>query len=56
MFEVSIAVFFKTNSENDTTNLPLYEKIKIINTLDKDEKSALLKRIDMAVSKKKIKR
>ena len=28
VFEVSIAVFFKTNSENDTTNLPLYEKNK----------------------------
>jgi hypothetical protein len=35
--------------------LPLFEKIKIIDTLDDDEKNALLKLIDMAVSKKKLK-
>jgi hypothetical protein len=35
--------------------LPLLEKIKIIDTLDIDEKDALLKLIDMAVSKKKLK-
>jgi hypothetical protein len=47
--------FFKTNKEEDTVNLPLLEKIKIIDTLDIDEKDALLKLIDMAVSKKKLK-
>jgi transcriptional regulator with XRE-family HTH domain len=55
VFEVSIAEFFKTNTEADAVNLPLYEKIKIISSLDKDEKNALLKLIDMAVSKKKLK-
>ena len=55
VFEVSIAEFFNTNSEEDTVNLPLLEKIKIIDTLEADEKQALLKLIDMAVSKKKLK-
>lgn len=55
VFEVSIVEFFKTNSEEDTVNLPLLEKIKIIDTLEADEKEALLKLIDMAVSKKKLK-
>lgn len=53
--EVSIVEFFKTNNEEDAVNLPLLEKIKIIDTLDIDEKDALLKLIDMAVSKKKLK-
>ena len=49
------AEFFKTNNEAEAVNLPLYEKIKIISSLDNDEKNALLKLIDMAVSKKKLK-
>ena len=55
VFEVSIAEFFKTDSEENTVNLPLLEKIKIIDTLDNDEKQALLKLIDIAISKKKLK-
>jgi len=35
--------------------MPLLEKIKIIDTLEADEREALLKLIDMAVSKKKLK-
>ena len=55
VFEVSIAEFFTSNSEEDAVNLPLLDKIKVIDTLDTDEKEALLKLIDMAVSKKKLK-
>jgi len=55
LFEVSISEFFKTDSEEEIVNMPLLEKIKIIDTLDDDEKEALLKLIDMAVSKKKLK-
>ena len=55
VFEVSITEFFTSNSEEDAVNLPLLDKIKIIDTLDADEKEALLKLIDMAVSKKKLK-
>ncbi len=55
VFEVSIVEFFTSNNEEDAVNLPLLEKIKIIDTLQADEKEALLKLIDMAVSKKKLK-
>ncbi|GGX35750.1 helix-turn-helix domain-containing protein [Aquimarina muelleri] len=55
VFEVSLVEFFKTNSEEENVNLPLLEKIKIIDSLDEDEKQALLKLIDMAISKKKLK-
>ena len=55
VFEVSTIEFFKTNNEEDTVNMPLLEKIKIIDTLEADEREALLKLIDMAVSKKKLK-
>ena len=55
VFEVSIVEFFKSNSEEEALNLPLIEKIKIIDTLEADEKEALLKLIDMAISKKKLK-
>ena len=44
-----------SNNEEDVVNLPLLEKIKIIDTLEADEKKVLLKLIDMAVSKKKLK-
>ncbi|GGX36906.1 helix-turn-helix domain-containing protein [Aquimarina muelleri] len=55
VFEVSLVEFFKTNNEEEAVNLPLLEKIKIIDSLDEDEKQALLKLIDMAISKKKLK-
>ena len=55
VFEVSIAEFFKTDSHDDGLNLPLLEKIKLIDQLEGDEKEALLKMIDIAISKKKIK-
>lgn len=55
VFEVSIVEFFKVNSGEEAVNLPLLEKIKIIDTLEAGEKEALLKLIDMAVSKKKLK-
>ena len=55
VFEVSLSEFFKTNTEDEDINLPLLEKIKIIDTLDNDEKNALLKLIDMAISKKRLK-
>jgi len=55
VFEISIAEFFTNKGEEDAMNLPLLDKIKIIDTLDLDGKEALLKLIDMAVSKKKLK-
>jgi len=55
VFEVSIAEFFKTDDINEELNLPLLQKIKLIDTLAKDEQQALLKMIDMALSNKRMK-
>lgn len=55
VFEVSIAEFFKSNDLSDDVNLPLMEKIKMIDTLGKDEQQALFKMIDLAIANKKMK-
>lgn len=55
LFEVSLVEFFRTDDTEEVVNLPLLEKIKLIDTLEEDERNALLKMIDMAVSKKKLK-
>jgi len=55
VFEVSIAEFFKTNDINEEVNLPLLEKIKLIDTLGNEEKQALFKMIDLAISNKRLK-
>jgi transcriptional regulator with XRE-family HTH domain len=55
VFEVSITEFFKSNDMDEDINLPLLEKIKLIDTLDEDEKNALFKMIDLAISNKKMK-
>ena len=55
VFEVSIAEFFKVNGVNEDVNLPLLEKIKLIDTLDKEEQQALLKMIDLAIANKRMK-
>lgn len=55
VFEVSISEFFKTDDINEELNLPLLQKIKLIDTLAKDEQQALLKMIDMALSNKRMK-
>ena len=47
--------FFKSDSEEEQMNLPLIEKIKLIDQLEEDEKNALLKMVDIAISKKRIK-
>jgi transcriptional regulator with XRE-family HTH domain len=55
VFEVSIAEFFKTNDVEEELNLPLLEKIKLIDTLGEDEKKALFKMIDLAIANKRMK-
>ncbi len=55
VFEVSIAEFFKSNQPDEEVNLPLFEKIKMIDTLEDDEKEALLKMIDLAIANKLLK-
>jgi hypothetical protein len=40
---------------DEDINLPLLEKIKLIDTLGEDEKNALFKMIDLAISNKRMK-
>jgi transcriptional regulator with XRE-family HTH domain len=55
MFQVSISELFKSNQLEEQLNLPLMEKIKMMDKLDTDEKEALLKIIDAMISKKILK-
>ena len=54
VFGVSISEFFNSTDIDVTLNLPLLEKIKLIDTLEAEEQQALLKMIDLAISNKRI--
>jgi transcriptional regulator with XRE-family HTH domain len=55
VFGVSISDFFISTNMDATLNLPLLEKIKLIDTLEAEEQQALLKMIDLALSNKRMK-
>ena len=55
VFNVSVSEFFRSNNLEDELNLPILEKIKMIDTLAKDEQQAIFKMIDLAISNKKLK-
>lgn len=55
VFEVSLVEFFKTDDPQEAVNLPLMEKVKLMDQLGEDEREALLRIIDMAISNKKLK-
>ena len=55
VFEVSISEFFKTTEVNEEVNLPLLEKIKLIDSLGNEEKQAFFKIIHLAISNKRLK-
>jgi transcriptional regulator with XRE-family HTH domain len=52
--DVSITEFFKSGMDIDV-NMPLLEKIRLIDTLDKDERKAIITFIDVAISRKHLK-
>jgi len=52
--DVSITEFFKSGIDMDV-NIPLLEKIRLIDTLDKDERHAIETVIDIAISRKYLK-
>lgn len=59
-FGISMADLFQTNKQvintnPDPVNLPLLEKVKMLDLLDKEEQTALMKLIDMAITKKMLK-
>lgn len=55
VFEVSVSEFFKSDDLEEEVNLPLLEKIRLIDTLGKDEQQALFKMIDLAIANKRMK-
>jgi transcriptional regulator with XRE-family HTH domain len=55
VFEVSVTEFFKTNGLQDDINLPMLEKIKLVDALGKKEQQAIFTMIDMAIANKKLK-
>jgi transcriptional regulator with XRE-family HTH domain len=55
VFEIDITDLIKNPSSEENINLSILEKVKLIDTLDKEEKACLLKMIDIAISKKKMK-
>lgn len=56
VLEVDITELLKKHNKNDdNVNISILEKVKLIDTLDKDEKNCLLKMIDIAIAKKRMK-
>ncbi|WP_447951801.1 helix-turn-helix domain-containing protein [Chryseobacterium koreense] len=55
VFGVSISEFFNDNDLQQELNLPLLEKIKLIDSLPDEEQQALSKMIDLAISNKRMK-
>ncbi len=55
VFEVSLSEFFKIDDVEEAINIPLMEKIKLIDSLGEEEQQALFKMIDLAISNKKMK-
>jgi transcriptional regulator with XRE-family HTH domain len=52
---VHITELFTENSVEEVADLSLLNKIKLLDELEEDEKDALLKIIDMAIAKKRMK-
>ena len=55
VFEVSISEFFRSDNPQEELNLPMMQKIRMIDTLAQDEQQALLKMIDLALANKRLK-
>jgi transcriptional regulator with XRE-family HTH domain len=53
--DVNITEFFKTSNGDLDVNIPLLEKIRLIDSLDKDERKAIEIVIDIAISRKHLK-
>lgn len=56
VFELSVSELLKEEQDlNQEINVPLLEKVKLIDQLDKKEKDSILTIIDMAIAKKRFK-
>jgi transcriptional regulator with XRE-family HTH domain len=55
-FDISLSELLKEQGDiNEEINLPLLEKVKLIDQLEEDEKNSLMTIIDMAIAKKRLK-
>jgi transcriptional regulator with XRE-family HTH domain len=55
VFEIDITDLIKNPSSEENINLSILEKVKLIDTLDNDEKDCLMKMIDITIAKKRMK-
>lgn len=56
VFDISLSELLKDNTDlSEEVNVPLLEKVKLLDQLDPKEKESLMIIIDMAISKKKLK-
>jgi transcriptional regulator with XRE-family HTH domain len=56
VLEVDITELFKDPNKNEADlNISILEKVKLIDTLGKDEQQALFKMIDLAIANKRMK-
>lgn len=56
VLDISLSELLKDNSDlSEDINLPLLEKVKLIDQLDPKERDSLMTIIDMAISKKNLK-
>ena len=56
VFDISLSELLKDSVDiNEEINLPLLEKVKMIDQLDDKERDSLINIIDMAISKKQLK-
>ena len=56
VFDISLSELVKEDGDlNEEINMPLLEKVKLIEQLDENEKNSILTIIDMAISKKRFK-
>jgi transcriptional regulator with XRE-family HTH domain len=56
VLEVDIAELLKKQGKGEEeVNMSILKKVQLIDTLDKDEKNCLLKMIDIAIAKKRMK-
>jgi len=56
VFDISLSELLRDNSDlGEEINLPLLEKVKMIDQLEEKERDSLINIIDMAIAKKKLK-
>ena len=55
VFEVSLGEFFLPDTLDQDINLPLMDKVKMIGSLQEEDRKAILKLIELAIANKRMK-